>query len=84
MRSLVGAISLGVLQSTVIMDLDYKEDSGAETDMNLVMAEGGGLIEIQGTAEQRPFDRKQLDEMLDLGTAAIAKINQLQRKVLEG
>ncbi len=84
MRSLVGAISLGVNQSTVIMDLDYKEDSGAETDMNLVMAEGGGLIEIQGTAEQRPFDRKQLDEMLDLGTAAIAKINQLQRKVLEG
>lgn len=84
MRSLVGAISLGVVQNEVLMDLDYKEDSGAETDMNLVMAEGGGLIEIQGTAEQRPFDRKQLDQMLDLGTAAIAKINQLQHKVLEG
>lgn len=84
MRSLVGAISLGILQNQVLMDLDYKEDSGAETDMNLVMAEGGGLIEIQGTAEQRPFDRKHLEEMLDLGAAAIAKINQLQRKVLEG
>lgn len=83
MRSLVGAISLGILQNTVLMDLDYKEDSGAETDMNLVMAEGGGLIEIQGTAEQRPFDRKHLEQMLDLGAAAIAKINQLQRKVLE-
>ena len=56
---------------------------GADTDMNLVMAEGGGLIEIQGTAEQRPFTREQLDTMLDLGTAAMAKINELQRKVLE-
>jgi ribonuclease PH len=84
MRSLVGAISLGIVQNEVLMDLDYKEDSTAETDMNLVMAEGGGLIEIQGTAEQRPFDRKQLDQMLDLGAAAIAKINQLQHKVLEG
>lgn len=83
MRSLVGAISMGIVQGEVLMDLDYKEDSGADTDMNLVMAEGGGLIEIQGTAEQRPFDRKQLDQMLDLGGAAIAKINQLQKQVLE-
>ena len=83
MRSLVGAISLGIVQNEVLMDLDYREDSGAETDMNLVMAEGGGLIEIQGTAEQRPFQRDQLDQMLDLGAAAIAKINELQRKVLE-
>jgi len=84
MRSLVGAISLGIVQGEVLMDLDYKEDSGAETDMNLVMAEGGGLIEIQGTAEQRPFQREQLDRMLDLGTAAIEKINALQHQVLEG
>ena len=82
MRTLVGAISMGIVQGEVLMDLDYKEDSGADTDMNLVMAEGGGLIEIQGTAEQRPFDRKQLDQMLDLGTAAIDKINQLQHQVL--
>lgn len=84
MRSLVGAISMGIVQNEVLMDLDYKEDSNAETDMNLVMAEGGGLIEIQGTAEQRPFNRKQLDSMLDLAEAAIAKINQLQHQVLEG
>ena len=83
MRSLVGAISLGIVENEVLMDLDYKEDSGAETDMNLVMAEGGGLIEIQGTAELRPFQREQLDKMLDLAAAAIAKINGLQRKVLE-
>ena len=82
MRSLVGAISLGLVQNEILLDLDYREDSSAETDMNLVMAEGGGLIEIQGTAEQRPFQREQLHRMLDLGTAAIAKINDLQRKVL--
>ncbi len=84
MRSLVGAISMGVVQGEVLMDLDYKEDSSAETDMNLVMAEGGNMIEIQGTAEQRPFTREQLDQMLDLGGAAIAKINELQKQVLEG
>ncbi len=83
MRSLVGAISLGVVGGEVLMDLDYREDSGAETDMNIVMAEGGGLIEIQGTAEQHPFSREQLDRMLDLGAAAVAKINELQHKVLE-
>jgi len=83
MRYMVGAISLGVVGGEVLMDLDYREDSTAETDMNLVMAEGGGLIEIQGTAEQTPFTRAQLDTMLDLGGAAIAKINELQHKVLE-
>jgi len=82
MRHLVGAISLGVVGGEVLMDLDYREDSTADTDMNIVMAEGGGLIELQGTAEQRPFTREQLDSMLDLGAAAIGKINELQRKVL--
>jgi ribonuclease PH len=83
MRTLVGAVSLGICSGEVLMDLDYKEDSSAETDMNLVMAEGGGLIEIQGTAELRPFDREQLDKMVDLAAAAIAKLNGLQRQVLE-
>ncbi|MFO7608241.1 MAG: ribonuclease PH [Candidatus Krumholzibacteriia bacterium] len=83
MHSLVGAISLGVVEGEVLMDLDYREDSSAQTDMNIVMAEGGGLIELQGTAEQRPFTREQLDRMLDLGAAAVAKINDLQHKVLE-
>jgi len=83
MRSLVGAISLGIVRGEILMDLDYSEDSTADTDMNLVMAEKGGLIEIQGTAEQRPFQREQLDRMVELGGAAIAKINELQRKVLE-
>lgn len=83
MRSLVGAISMGVVDGEVMMDLDYSEDSRADTDLNLVMAEGGGLVEIQGTAEQRPFTREQLDQMVDLGGAAIEKIITLQRQVLE-
>jgi ribonuclease PH len=66
----------------VVVDLDYREDSGADTDLNLVMAEGGGLIEVQGTAEHHPFTRAQLDTMTDLGAVAIARINELQRKVL--
>ena len=82
MRHLVGAISLGIVDGEILMDLDYREDSTAETDMNVVMAEGGGLIELQGTAERAPFDREQLDRMLDLSAAAIAKINELQRQVL--
>ncbi|MEZ4386579.1 MAG: ribonuclease PH [Candidatus Krumholzibacteriia bacterium] len=83
MTSLVGAVSLGVVGGNVLLDLDYQEDSSAETDMNLVMAEGGGLIEVQGTAEQRPFTRDQLDRMVDVADAAIKRINQLQRQVLE-
>jgi ribonuclease PH len=82
MRCLVGAISLGVVDGAILMDLDYREDSTAETDMNVIMAEGGGLIEIQGTAERTPFGREELDRMLDLSAAAIAKINGLQRQVL--
>jgi len=83
MHGLVGAVSLGVVEGEVLLDLDYAEDSSAETDMNLVMAESGGLIEIQGTAEQRPFTRDQLDRMVEVATAAIGRINQLQRQVLE-
>ncbi len=82
MRSLVGAISLGLVDGEVLMDLDYREDSRAETDMNVVMAEGGGIIELQGTAEQAPFSREELTRMLDLAEAAIGKLNQLQRTVL--
>ncbi len=83
MQKLVGAISLGIVDGAVLMDLDYPEDSNAETDMNVVMVEGGGLVEIQGTAERFPFQRKQLDAMLDLAEAAIGKINGLQRQILE-
>jgi ribonuclease PH len=84
MRSMVGAISLGVVEGEVCIDLDYDEDSRAETDMNVVMTEGGGLVEVQGTAERKPFTREQLERMLDLSAAAIAKVNELQRQILTG
>ena len=83
MRSLVGAVSLGVVGGEILLDLDYSEDSRAETDMNVVMAEDGGIIEIQGTAERRPFSRDQLDAMLELATGGIARLLELQKQVLE-
>ncbi len=84
MQKLVAAISLGIFAHDILMDLDYHEDSNAETDMNVVMTEGGGLVEVQGTAERTPFNREEMDQMLDLAQAAIGKINELQHKVLEG
>lgn len=83
MTGLVGALSLGVVDGEVLVDLDYAEDSRAATDMNIIMAEGGGMIEIQGTAEQKPFSREQLDRMLDMAADGIGKLIELQRKVLE-
>ncbi len=82
MPRLVGAVSLGVAGGEVLLDLDYAEDAQAGTDMNVVMVEGGGLVEVQGTAEHRPFTRDELDRMLDLGAAAIARINEIQRLAL--
>lgn len=83
MRNLVGAISLGIVDGSVLLDLDYSEDSSAETDMNVVMVEGGGLVEIQGTAEKMPFSRDELNTMLDVSAQAIGMVNKLQRQVLE-
>jgi ribonuclease PH len=83
MHGLVGAVSLGIVDGEVRIDLDYAEDSRAGTDMNIVMAEGGGLIEVQGTAEKSPYTREQLDAMLDLAAGGIGKLIDLQHKVLE-
>ncbi|HPF34054.1 MAG TPA: ribonuclease PH [Candidatus Krumholzibacteria bacterium] len=83
MRSLVAAVSLGVIDGRVVIDLDYSEDSRAGTDMNVVMAEDGGIIEIQGTAEGAPFSREQLDAMVELATGGIGHLTKLQRQCLE-
>ncbi|MBT3317504.1 ribonuclease PH [bacterium] len=83
MNSLVGAVSLGVVDSEVIVDLDYKEDSRAGTDMNVVMDSNGGLLEVQGTAEREPYSRDELNKMLDLAGEAIDKLIGLQKQVLE-
>ncbi|MDD5169000.1 MAG: ribonuclease PH [Syntrophales bacterium] len=78
----VAAVSVGVVDDEVLLDLDYSEDSRAEVDMNVVMTAQGRLIEVQGTAEEKPFDRKRLDEMLDLATLGIAALAEKQRQVL--
>jgi ribonuclease PH len=82
-KSHVAAVSLGILNNEVILDLDYKEDSGAETDLNLVMTENLELIEIQGTGEEAPFTKDQLNDMLDVGSSAIVDIIEKQKACLE-
>ncbi len=79
----VAAVSVGLYDGTAVLDLDYAEDAEAETDMNIVMNEAGGLIEIQGTAEGHAFLRGELDQLLDLAGSGIEKLLQAQRAVLE-
>jgi len=78
----VAAISVGVVDGEVLLDLSYGEDVRAETDMNVVMAADGRFIEVQGTAESQPFDRRQLDRMLDLAADGIRAVMSAQEEVL--
>ncbi len=80
----VAAVSVGLYDGTAVLDLDYAEDAEAETDMNIVMNEAGGLIEIQGTAEGHAFLREELDQLLDLAARGIEELLRAQRAVLEG
>jgi ribonuclease PH len=82
LRSQIAAVSVGVHQSEPVLDLDYAEDSSAETDMNVVMDAHGGFVEIQGTAEARTFSRGQMDRMLDLAVSGIQEILAAQRAAL--
>ena len=76
------AVSVGLIDGEALLDLPYTEDAGADVDFNVVMTGSGGLVEVQGTAEGRPFDRAQLDELLDLAAKGIAEIVAAQRAVL--
>lgn len=78
----VAALSIGVVDNDIYLDLDYEEDSRAEVDMNFVMTGRGHFIEIQGTAEEIPFDRDLLDRMTDIATRGIAEITRRQVEVL--
>jgi ribonuclease PH len=78
----IAAISVGVFNGAPVLDLDYAEDSQAETDMNVVMNSGGAFVEVQGTAEGHAFRRHELDALLDLATAGLAKIFALQSQAL--
>lgn len=78
----LAAVSVGIFRGTPVLDLDYDEDSQAETDMNLVMNEAGGVIEIQGTAEGHAFRREELDALLELGAKGIREIIGRQQEAL--
>lgn len=81
-KQLMGGISVGVYKGVPVLDLDYAEDSNAETDMNIVMNEEGGFIEIQGTAEKGAFSSAQFNEMLELAKTGITELMDIQRTVL--
>jgi ribonuclease PH len=82
LRDRVAATSVGMIAGTPMLDLDYSEDSTAEVDMNVVMTGGGRFVEVQGTAEQTPFDLPQLEALLGLARDGIGRLLDLQRRVL--
>jgi ribonuclease PH len=77
------AVSVGIVDSGVVLDLEYEQDANAEVDMNVVMTGAGGIVEVQGTAEGRTFSRVQLTEMLDLAASGIERLIDAQRAALE-
>lgn len=79
----LAAISVGLVDGEILLDLDYSEDSRAEVDMNVVMDGSGRLIEVQGTGERSPFDRERLDRMLDVAAAGIGTLTALQAGLAE-
>ena len=82
-KSYIAAVSLGIKNNKVLLDLNYEEDSTADTDLNIVMNDKDDLIEIQGTAEDAPFSKSELNDMLDLGSSAIAEIIKKQKACVE-
>ena len=82
MRELVAAVSVGVVEGTPVLDLDYPEDSACDTDMNVVMTASGGFIEVQGTAEGQAFSRAELAALLDLAERGIVQLVAAQRDAL--
>ena len=78
----VAAVSCGVFENEAVLDLDYAEDSNAQADANFVLTGAGGIVEIQGTAEDRPFAREQFDALLDLAEKGIGGLVELQKSAL--
>jgi len=84
LKDFVAAVSVGLIGGEARLDLDYEEDSGGDTDMNVVMTGSGGFVEIQGTAEGEPFTREQMDRLLALATKGIGDLVAAQRSALAG
>ena len=82
MRDSVAAVSVGLRHGAALLDLDYAEDSDCDTDMNVVMTGSGGIVEVQGTAEGRPFSRAQVDALLDLAAAGIGRLTVEQQRAI--
>ena len=78
----VAAISCGIVGGVPVLDLDYAEDSNAETDANFVLTGGGGIVEIQGTAVGEPFSRAQMNQLIDLAEAGIRDLVAKQKEAL--
>jgi ribonuclease PH len=83
-RDAVAAVSVGIVQGTPMLDLEYVEDAGCDTDMNVVMTGSGGFVEVQGTAEGHPFSRAEMDALLGLADRGIRELVALQRAALAG
>lgn len=83
LKGFCAAVSVGVVRGDCLLDLDYEEDLAAEVDLNLVMNDSGGIIEVQGTAEGAAYSRDELNRMLDLGHRGIEELIEHQRSVLE-
>lgn len=82
LRDHVAAVSVGIYKGIPVLDLDYPEDSGCDTDMNVVMTGSGGIVEIQGTAEGEPFSRVQMSQLVDLAQAGIDELVARQKAAL--
>jgi ribonuclease PH len=80
----VAAVSVGIYRGVPVLDLDYAEDSSAETDMNVVMNDAGSFVEVQGTAEGHAFRRDELDSLLDLAAEGVRVICEVQNRTLDG
>jgi len=78
----VAAISVGIYEGSPVLDLDYPEDSGCDTDMNVIMTGKGGIVEVQGTAEGEPFTREQMNVLMDLAEAGIRQLVAAQERAL--
>ena len=82
LKYMLAAISVGIYKDEVVLDLDYDEDSNAETDMNVIMTDKGGFIEVQGTAEGEPYTEEQLNQMLAVARKGIKEIIEIQKAAL--
>jgi ribonuclease PH len=83
MTAMLAAISVGIYDGEVVLDLDYPEDSEAETDMNVIMTSEGGFVEVQGTAEGKPFTPDELSKMLGVAKEGIDSLLELQQQALK-